>query len=561
MMNFLGEEVTDLFLPDLSLSDLVGEDLSVIGLGLTEDIDTSAFESGGPELTVNGILKAVQGLPVPDLISSIRIDTEASLQTIYSAFPNLASVSFNRDALFEEVNHLLNSPMKTGSDKLFYMLDSLLGNDLDKLAKVGDNHLLGLDEDDLLEGGPGNDFIDGGSGRDVAVYSGNVDEYDFSLSDDFKTVTVEHVRGSQLDGKDTLERVEVGQFADREVSLAGADIVFVIDATGSMDNDIALIKTQAAQMISETARSVPLTRFALVTYKNPGETTTQAAFTAVPEKIVAAIEELRGSGGGDFQEGVNSGLLHALEEQQGLGDWRPDPTPRSIILIGDGPAEDTQMRSQVVSEAISPTVEFSSETFGLPPGEVIEAPALPVRVFPVIVGSVASTIDDFTEIADATGGKAFYARTPSGVVEAIAAALEEAVTPAVGKALIGTDKQDTLTGTDADDTFIGLDKRDVITSGGGRDRFVYVGYNDGRDIITDFEVGSDQIVLTELLKNIGFEGIDPISAGVVEFRSHGAETIVRIDPDGIAGDDPGRVLVSVLGVSIDVLSNASNFVL
>lgn len=558
MMNFLGEEATDLSFLDLPLSDLVNEDLSAIGLSLFKNIDTS-FELSGSELTVNGILEAVQGFS-PDLILPIRIDTEASLRAIYSAFPNLASVSFNREALSEGGNHLLDSLKETGSDELFYMLDSLLGNDLDKLAKVGDDHLLGLDEDDLLEGGPGNDFIDGGAGRDIAVYSGNIDEYDFSLSDDFKTVTVEHARGSQLDGKDTLERVEVGQFADREVSLAGADIVFVVDATGSMDNDIALIKTQAAQMIGETARSAPLTRFALVTYKNPGETTTQAAFTAVPEKIVAAIEEIRGSGGGDFQEGVNSGLLHALEEQQGLGDWRPDPTPRSIILIGDGPAEDTQMRSQVVSEAIGPTVEFSSETFGLAPGEVIEAPALPVRVFPVIVGSVASTIADFTEIADATGGKTFFARTPNGVVDAIAAALEEAVNPPVGKALIGTSKQDTLTGTDADDTFIGLAKRDIITSGGGRDKFVYVGYNDGRDIITDFEVGSDQIVLTELLKNIGFEGIDPISAGIVEFRSHGAETIIRIDLDGTAGDDPGRVLLSVMGVSIDVLSNVSNFV-
>ena len=462
---------------------------------------------------------------------------------------------------------------------------------------AGDDTMTGSLSDDEFQGGSGNDTLDGGEGKkDVAVYSGNIDEYDFSLSDDLKTITIDHVGGSGADGRDTLKNIEFGQFAGKQVSLAGADIVFVIDSTGSMSDDIAQVKAQTTQIIDDTAEKVPLARFAVVTYKDPGETITNGAFTTDPNVARAAINSISVFGGGDFPEGVNSGLLHALREEQGLGDWRPEATPRSIILIGDAPAKDTGLRSQVINEAKKRSVEFderitpepfaarsflavaaergltdASAKISVPTPLAAEAPvfsaletvetlpAFPVKIFPVIIGSDFSTIADFTEVATATGGKTFTAATANEVVGAVIAALDEAVkTP--GDNVVGTNGTDTLVGTDADDTITGSGGRDTLTGGAGKDQFIYTSPIDAGDTITDFEVGSDLLVFTELFKSIGFEGLDPIASGVVGFVGRGDNTIITLDPDGLAGRARARSFVSVEGVSVSALNNADNFV-
>ncbi|NJN74772.1 MAG: cadherin-like domain-containing protein [Limnothrix sp. RL_2_0] len=126
--------------------------------------------------------------------------------------------------------------------------------------------------------------------------------------------------------------------------------------------------------------------------------------------------------------------------------------------------------------------------------------------------------------------------------------------------LEGTGGNDILTGTNADEIFIGLRGRDTLTGGSGKDKFVFTSTVDAGDTITDFEVGSDLIVFTDLFESIGFEGLDPISAGVVGFLGSGDNTIITIDPDGIAGGARARSFLSVEGVSVENMKNADNFV-
>ncbi|NEP20047.1 MAG: D-alanyl-D-alanine carboxypeptidase, partial [Leptolyngbya sp. SIO4C1] len=63
-----------------------------------------------------------------------------------------------------------------------------------------------------------------------------------------------------------------------------------------------------------------------------------------------------------------------------------------------------------------------------------------------------------------------------------------------GGDLTGTDGDDMLMGTDGDDLLDGLLGDDTYTGGAGADQFV-LGIAQGVDIITDFEVGTDQISL------------------------------------------------------------------
>ena len=70
-----------------------------------------------------------------------------------------------------------------------------------------------------------------------------------------------------------------------------------------------------------------------------------------------------------------------------------------------------------------------------------------------------------------------------------------------------------------------------MTGSGGRDQFIYNSIVDAKDKITDFEVGTDNIVFTDLLDSLHYQGSDAIADGYIQFVSKGADTLVKIDPD------------------------------
>ena len=135
-------------------------------------------------------------------------------------------------------------------------------------------------------------------------------------------------------------------------------------------------------------------------------------------------------------------------------------------------------------------------------------------------------------------------------------ALYETVTNSI---IEGTHRRDTLTGTEDYDVITGFQGRDIITGGEGEDQFVYISMRDIGDIITDFEVGSDKIVLTELFNSIGYSGSSPINDGYVSFSPQGENTVLLIDADGTGGRRASNLL-KVENVNIDLFNNSDNFV-
>ena len=123
----------------------------------------------------------------------------------------------------------------------------------------------------------------------------------------------------------------------------------------------------------------------------------------------------------------------------------------------------------------------------------------------------------------------------------------------------GTPGRDNLTGTNYNDVIIGFQGRDMIAGGEGEDQFVYVSIRDAGDIITDFEVGSDKIVLTQLLNSIGYSGSNPINDGYVSFSSQREKTVLLIDADGTGGRRASNLL-TVENVDINIFNNSDNFV-
>ena len=358
--------------------------------------------------------------------------------------------------------------------------DSLNGGEGNDSLEGGAGH-------DTLMGGAGEDTIDGGSflgsGNDRAVYQGVSDEYDFTFQND-GSIRI-HDNAAGRDGTDTLKGVEKAVFADKTIDLRpGHDIVFVIDTTGSMADDIAAVRTGINDIINSVFVLFPNSRIGVVGYNDPG-TNTFLSFTNQPSiearktAVINAINSISVGGGGDFPEAVNAGLLRALSG--GAGEWRPEAAARRIILFGDAPPKDNHLRSQVLALAsnLGTSIASSAITTSSLSSDVsltnLEVTTtneegtstVSVQIFTIQIGNDPTTAQDFTSLATSTGGETFNAANASEVVDRLIEAIETPIgtpptvaTPIPNQA---TDENTPFTLTVSPNTFADADAGDTLT--------------------------------------------------------------------------------------------------
>jgi predicted extracellular nuclease len=129
----------------------------------------------------------------------------------------------------------------------------------------------------------------------------------------------------------------------------------------------------------------------------------------------------------------------------------------------------------------------------------------------------------------------------------------------------GTSGRDTLVGTSNSDTIVGAQGADTLSGGARSDKFVYNSLRDRGDTITDFELGIDKIVLTQLLDSLivgGYNGTDAIADGYLKVSQGSSSNNfkVEIDADGKTGVDIFRPFISMNTVGAGILDNPANFI-
>jgi hypothetical protein len=117
------------------------------------------------------------------------------------------------------------------------------------------------------------------------------------------------------------------------------------------------------------------------------------------------------------------------------------------------------------------------------------------------------------------------------------------------KVLVGNAGRNTLTGGPGDDTLTGLGGRDTLIGGPGADGFVYTSVLDFGDLIPDFEVGIDKLVVDALLASVGYAGSDPVGDGYFGVVPGPGRSVVTFDLDGAAGPATPRAMVELVGVN------------
>jgi hypothetical protein len=214
-------------------------------------------------------------------------------------------------------------------------------------------------------------------------------------------------------GSDWREKAVPGEItgAIAGKTTGGVDVVFCIDATNSMQDDIDEVKSRAKEIIDRLRSEIPSMRLGLVTYRDfsvDGEKHL-APEDLVPltedcELVNSRIQSIRVSGGGDPPEDVIDGLMKSLEMK-----WRNN-VGKFVILIGDAQAKQPDHNGLSYSDVAKRAAEID-----------------PVHVYGIVAAGTEAVVKDFDGVASVTGGRVITADSASDVSDAIVDTVRTAV--------------------------------------------------------------------------------------------------------------------------------------
>lgn len=176
------------------------------------------------------------------------------------------------------------------------------------------------------------------------------------------------------------------------------EVMFVVDATGSMGDELEFLKNEVLDVLRRVKTNNPLfeVRSAAVFYRDHGDEylTRNSSFTTDPARTSSFIKEQSANGGGDWPEAVDKGLEVAIRQTA----WTARARTKVLFLILDAPPHEKPEVIQAIQEHIK------------------EAARMGIRIVPV----AASGINKNTEFllrfyAMATNGTYVFLTDHSGV--------------------------------------------------------------------------------------------------------------------------------------------------
>ena len=181
----------------------------------------------------------------------------------------------------------------------------------------------------------------------------------------------------------------------------GLDLVFLLDATGSMSDEIERIK-ETVGSIAQRIEQLPgssAPRFGLVSFRDRGDdyVTRQWDFTSDIAQFSSNLANVQAGGGGDTPELVSEGLHEAIN-LQGWADNGSGRRLRLIVLVGDAP----------------PHIDYPNDYSY--PALLGEAVAKGIKIFPVGASNLDSEGEYvFRQFAQVTQGQFVFLTYANGV--------------------------------------------------------------------------------------------------------------------------------------------------
>jgi hypothetical protein len=138
--------------------------------------------------------------------------------------------------------------------------------------------------------------------------------------------------------KDGVNNITISPLATKNK----IEVAFVVDATGSMGDELEYLKTELLDVISRVKSSNPGADVVTssVFYRDHGDEylTKVSPFTSDANATINFIKDQRAGGGGDIPEAVDAALDKAVNELQ----WTGDAKTRLMFLLLDAPPHHEQ---------------------------------------------------------------------------------------------------------------------------------------------------------------------------------------------------------------------------
>lgn len=155
-----------------------------------------------------------------------------------------------------------------------------------------------------------------------------------------KTFTV-RVNGSQI-SQQVGHNQNIIRISDSKVPDKSVDIAFIVDATGSMGDEIKFLKDDLMDILNQVSiiQSDKSFRTAALFYRDDGDEylTRHEDFSSSTSKTLNFIKKQEAQGGGDYPEAVHTALENAMQNLS----WEEGNHARMAFLILDAPPHHSQ---------------------------------------------------------------------------------------------------------------------------------------------------------------------------------------------------------------------------
>jgi Mg-chelatase subunit ChlD len=181
----------------------------------------------------------------------------------------------------------------------------------------------------------------------------------------------------------------------RAPAVSGLDLAFVVDATGSMSDELAYLQAEIQAIAEDVGVRHPDTaiRYALIVYRDEGDdyVTRTFDFTDDLAAFVATLADQSADGGGDYPEAMDQAMSAAMELS-----WRQGEIARLAFLIADAPPHSDRGQALLDQADVARRVG--------------------VRIYPIAASGVADEAEYLMRAAaQATGGRYVFLTDDSGI--------------------------------------------------------------------------------------------------------------------------------------------------
>lgn len=161
---------------------------------------------------------------------------------------------------------------------------------------------------------------------------------------------VQIVDGDRVLGKKITNTNNTVNFElPQAVQSSNIDIMFTIDATGSMGDEISYLKSELKNIINRLDKSINEKRVALTFYRDKSDEylVRDFDFNTNIDEVKNILSNQNANGGGDYEEAVEEALKVSMSKS-----WNMNAKSKLLFLLLDAPPHFTQENVKIIKDQI-----------------------------------------------------------------------------------------------------------------------------------------------------------------------------------------------------------------